>query len=47
MFIQVVWGRKCMRKKQKISGDYLYLRSRQGNNTDEHKSWPKMLKMNR
>jgi hypothetical protein len=34
-------------EKQQISGDYLYLRSIQGNNTDEHQYWPQMLKMNR
>jgi hypothetical protein len=40
-------GKKVHEEKQQISGEYLYLRSIQGNNTDEHKSWPQMLKMNR
>jgi hypothetical protein len=40
-------GKKVHEEKQQISGDYLYLRSIQGNNTDEHKSWPQMLRMNR
>jgi hypothetical protein len=42
----IMWE-KVHEEKQQISGDYLYLRSIQGNNTDEHKSWPQMLKMNR
>jgi hypothetical protein len=40
-------GEKVHEEKQQIRGDYLYLRSIQGNNTDGHKSWPQMLKMNR
>jgi hypothetical protein len=40
-------GKKVHEQKQQISGDYVYLRSIQGKNADEHQFWPQMLKMNR
>jgi hypothetical protein len=40
-------GKKVHEDIQQIIGDYLYLRSTKGNNTDEQKFCPQMLKMKR